>query len=165
MKILITGVAGFIGFHAAKKLIKNYQIIGIDNLNNYYDPELKKARLDELLKLGLEFKEADSSNSYGISLYMLGRAYDFNKQYKEAVENYTSANKFFPSKTNKDIYQKAVLNINLGISLSFIDKDKSKKLLLENLSIFKKKDISEYISTAIKNRIKEAEAILKTLSK
>jgi len=116
-------------------------------------------------KLGLEFKEADSSNSYGISLYMLGRAYDFNKQYKEAVENYTSANKFFPSKTNKDIYQKAVLNINLGISLSFIDKDKSKKLLIENLSIFKKKDISEYISTAIKNRIKEAEAILKTLSK
>ena len=102
---------------------------------------------------------------YGISLYMLGRAYDFNKQYKEAVENYTSANKFFPSKTNKDIYQKAVLNINLGISLSFIDKDKSKKLLIENLSIFKKKDISEYISTAIKNRIKEAEAILKTLSK
>ena len=96
---------------------------------------------------------------------MLGRAYDFNKQYKEAVENYTSANKFFESKTNKDIYQKAVLNINLGISLSFIDKDKSKKLLIENLSIFKKKDISEYISPPIKKRIKDAEAILKTLSK
>lgn len=116
-------------------------------------------------KLGLEFKEADSSNSYGISLYMLGRAYDFNKQYKKAVENYTSANKFFPSKTNKDIYQKAVLNINLGISLSFVDKAKSKKLLIENLSIFKKKDISEHISKSIKKRINEAEVILKTLSK
>ena len=96
---------------------------------------------------------------------MLGRAYDFNKQYKKAVENYTSANKFFPSKTNKDIYQKAVLNINLGISLSFVDKAKSKKLLIENLSIFKKKDISEHISKSIKKRINEAEVILKTLSK
>jgi len=116
-------------------------------------------------KLALEFKEADSSNSYGISLYMLGRAYDFNKQYKEAVEYYTSANKLFPAGTNKDIYQRAVLNINLGITLSFVDKDKSKKLLIENLSIFKKKDISEYITTPIKNRINEAEAILITLSK
>jgi hypothetical protein len=116
-------------------------------------------------KLALEFKEADSSNSYGISLYMLGRAYDFNKQYKEAVEYYTSANKLFPAETNKDIYQRAVLNINLGITLSFVDKDKSKKLLIENLSIFKKKDISEYITTPIKNRINEAEAILITLSK
>ena len=116
-------------------------------------------------KLGLEFKEVDSSISYGISLYMLGRAYDFNKKYKEAVKYFTSANKLFPAETNKDIYQKAVLNINLGISLSFVDKAKSKKLLIENLSIFKKKDISEYISTPVKNRIKEAEAILKSLSK
>ena len=45
-KILITGVAGFIGYHLAEKLLNNnYQIIGIDNLNDYYDPILKQDRL------------------------------------------------------------------------------------------------------------------------
>jgi len=46
MKILITGAAGFIGFSFAKYLLeKDYKIIGLDNLNDYYDPELKYARL------------------------------------------------------------------------------------------------------------------------
>ena len=42
--ILITGCAGFIGFHLSKYLLneKNYKIIGIDNLNSYYDVGLKK---------------------------------------------------------------------------------------------------------------------------
>ena len=45
MQILITGSAGFIGFSLAKKLLeKDLKIIGIDNLNNYYDPSLKEAR-------------------------------------------------------------------------------------------------------------------------
>ena len=48
--ILITGCAGFIGFHLAKRLLlNNYAIIGVDNLNSYYDVNLKKARL-KLLK-------------------------------------------------------------------------------------------------------------------
>lgn len=44
MKILITGIAGFIGYNLAKKLVsnKNNIIIGVDNLNNYYDVRLKK---------------------------------------------------------------------------------------------------------------------------
>ncbi len=51
MKILITGSAGFIGFHLSKKLIKNkFTVIGIDNLNNYYDPNLKRNRIAELKK-------------------------------------------------------------------------------------------------------------------
>ena len=46
MKILITGVAGFIGFHLARKLInKSNIILGIDNINSYYDVSLKKSRL------------------------------------------------------------------------------------------------------------------------
>lgn len=50
MKILITGVAGFIGFHVASKLIsKNFKVIGIDNLNNYYEVSLKKSRLKNIL--------------------------------------------------------------------------------------------------------------------
>ena len=46
MKILITGAAGFIGFHLAKKLIENkISVITIDNLNNYYDVNIKKKRI------------------------------------------------------------------------------------------------------------------------
>ena len=47
--VLVTGIAGFIGFHFAKKLIsKGYPIIGIDNLNDYYDINLKTNRLKQL---------------------------------------------------------------------------------------------------------------------
>jgi UDP-glucuronate 4-epimerase len=46
VKILITGAAGFIGFHLSNLLLdKNYQVVGIDNLNDYYDPKLKEDRL------------------------------------------------------------------------------------------------------------------------
>ncbi len=65
MKILITGVAGFIGYHLVKRLLSmRVHITGIDNLNNFYDINLKKNRL-EILKLeGLKnknffFKELD----------------------------------------------------------------------------------------------------------
>lgn len=50
MKILVTGVAGFIGFHLAKKLLESgNQVYGVDNLNDYYDVGLKQARLEQLL--------------------------------------------------------------------------------------------------------------------
>ncbi|ONI37880.1 capsular biosynthesis protein CpsI [Candidatus Epulonipiscium fishelsonii] len=49
--ILITGSAGFIGFHLSKLLLdKGYKVVGLDNLNDYYDPTLKQSRLDILLK-------------------------------------------------------------------------------------------------------------------
>ena len=49
MKFLVTGAAGFIGFHTSKYLLnRGDAVIGIDNLNDYYDPALKKARLSLL---------------------------------------------------------------------------------------------------------------------
>ena len=51
MTILITGAAGFIGYHLSKNLLdKNKFVLGFDNLNNYYDVSLKKARIESLLK-------------------------------------------------------------------------------------------------------------------
>jgi len=49
MKVLVTGAAGFIGHHLSKLLIKEgYQVVGIDNINDYYDPNLKLARLEDM---------------------------------------------------------------------------------------------------------------------
>ena len=48
-KILLTGAAGFIGYHVAKQLLEQgYQVIGLDNINNYYDIDLKQARINNL---------------------------------------------------------------------------------------------------------------------
>ena len=49
MKILVTGTAGFIGYHLAKKLLnRGDEVVGLDNINDYYDVNLKYARLNEL---------------------------------------------------------------------------------------------------------------------
>lgn len=49
MKILVTGAAGFIGMHTALKLLKRGdEVVGIDNMNDYYDPQLKRDRLAEI---------------------------------------------------------------------------------------------------------------------
>ena len=50
-KILVTGSSGFIGYHVSKKFLENdYQVIGIDSENNYYDINLKAARRNNLIK-------------------------------------------------------------------------------------------------------------------
>ena len=57
MTILVTGNAGFIGFHTAKKLLeRGDSVVGIDNLNKYYDVNLKKSRLKILEKIALKNK-------------------------------------------------------------------------------------------------------------
>jgi UDP-glucuronate 4-epimerase len=60
-KILVTGAAGFIGYHLAKSLLaRGEQVVGIDNLNDYYSVQLKRDRLQQLLpNNGFQFVEAD----------------------------------------------------------------------------------------------------------
>ena len=59
MKILVTGTAGFIGYHLAKKLLdRGDEIVGLDNINDYYDVNLKYARLNEL---GINKKELEDN--------------------------------------------------------------------------------------------------------
>ena len=71
MAILITGVAGFIASHTAEMLLKqNYQVIGIDNLNDYYDTKLKQQNLDILNKYqNFIFEKDDIVTSYCIDKY------------------------------------------------------------------------------------------------
>ena len=65
MNILVTGAAGFIGFHTSLLLLKNHSVFGIDNLNNYYEPSLKKNRL-KILKgfSNFKFYKTDIQNKY-----------------------------------------------------------------------------------------------------
>ena len=69
MKILVTGAAGFIGFHTAKALMgRGDEVVGFDNVNDYYDPTLKEARLAELARL--------SHNSLGAWTFVRGDVAD-----------------------------------------------------------------------------------------
>ena len=75
-KILITGSAGFIGFHLCKALEKNYSLVGIDNLNNYYDKQLKIDRLKQLSK-DFSFFEIDIKSKKDISRLFKTNKFDY----------------------------------------------------------------------------------------
>ncbi len=69
MAILLTGAAGFIGYHVAEALLaRGETVIGVDSLNDYYDPRLKQARLDRLLAhAGFAFQRLDVSDREAVS--------------------------------------------------------------------------------------------------
>ncbi len=69
MKFLVTGAAGFIGFYVCKRLLdKGYSVVGLDNLNDYYEVKLKKDRLAHLIpSTQFKFVEMDLANRDGIS--------------------------------------------------------------------------------------------------
>jgi UDP-glucuronate 4-epimerase len=68
VKILVTGAAGFIGMHVAERLLAaGHQVTGLDNLNDYYDPALKQARLARLRDLpGFVFERLDLADGAGM---------------------------------------------------------------------------------------------------
>ena len=69
MKILVTGAAGFIGFHTAQKLLaRGDEVVGLDNLNDYYDVRLKLARLEILKRMpGFSFVKLDLADRPGMT--------------------------------------------------------------------------------------------------
>jgi UDP-glucuronate 4-epimerase len=68
VKILLTGVAGFIGFHTAQKLLMlGHEVVGLDDLNDYYDVTLKQARLARLTDAHFRFVKLDLADPDGMS--------------------------------------------------------------------------------------------------
>lgn len=92
MKILITGTAGFIGFHLAKKLIdRGDEVIGLDNINEYYDVNLKYGRLQEtgIAEEKLEYNKLLLSSKYNNYKFV-----KLNLEDKENIANLFKKQKF-----------------------------------------------------------------------
>jgi UDP-glucuronate 4-epimerase len=77
--ILVTGAVGFIGYHIARRLLDNgRQVVGLDNMNAYYDPKLKEARLAELSKFkGLHFIKLDLADRAGVAALFKDHRFPF----------------------------------------------------------------------------------------
>lgn len=100
--ILITGCAGFIGYHLSKKLLENtrFKIYGIDNINDYYDTKLKKKRLAILKKQkNFNFEKTDITNQKKID-------FSFKKNQYEVVINLAAQAGVLYSIENPETYLK-----------------------------------------------------------
>ena len=97
MKILVTGSAGFIGFHLSKKLLeRGDEVVGLDNINDYYDVNLKYGRLNEL---GIDANVSSGS-------YICSSKYEKHKFYRVDLTDKNSINAIF-----KDEKFDAVVNL------------------------------------------------------
>ena len=106
MKILVTGCAGFIGYHLCDCLLKNkkLKIFGLDNLNNYYDIDLKKNRLKSLKKnKNFKFSKIDISDEKKITN-------NFKQNKYSIVINLAAQAGVRYSIQNPEVYQKSNIN-------------------------------------------------------
>lgn len=92
MKILITGTAGFIGFHLAKKLLeRGDEVVGIDNINDYYDVNLKYGRLREL---GIAKEKIEENRAVESTLFPKHRFIKLDLADKEEMNRLFKREKF-----------------------------------------------------------------------
>ena len=77
MKFLVTGAAGFIGFHACKRLLQaGHEVVGLDNMNDYYDVNLKQARLDLLQSPLFSFHKIDLADRVRMEQLFVAEKFD-----------------------------------------------------------------------------------------
>jgi UDP-glucuronate 4-epimerase len=78
VKVLVTGAAGFIGMHVSQLLLaRGDQVVGLDNLNDYYDPALKHDRLARLSpKPGFDFVKLDVADRTGMAALFAANKFD-----------------------------------------------------------------------------------------
>ncbi|HXX81573.1 MAG TPA: GDP-mannose 4,6-dehydratase, partial [Thermodesulfovibrionales bacterium] len=79
MKVLVSGAAGFIGFHLSKRILHSGDaVVGLDNMNDYYDVRLKEARLAQLNeKKDFRFVKMSLEDRQGISGLFAAEKFDF----------------------------------------------------------------------------------------
>ena len=130
MNILITGVAGFIGFSAADYFLKNKKnlIFGIDNLDDYYSIKYKKYRLSHLLKnKNFKFKKIDISKKKELKKYFLNKKFDVVMHFAaQAGVRYSLKNPSKYIKVNKEGFE--------NIMNSIIDYNYTKKIIYASSS-------------------------------
>jgi len=126
-KVLLTGAAGFIGFQTAKILLQEgYFVVGVDNLNDYYDVRLKEYRLKLISDPNFVFKKIDIENKS--ELEQLFEEYKF-----DSVINLAARAGVRYSMENPDIYMSTNAQGTLNI-LSLMQKHNVKKLVLASTS-------------------------------
>ena len=130
-KILITGTAGFIGYHLCKSLLEQgHEIFGLDNINDYYDTKLKRDRLEILLKYeGFHFYLADIAN-YNEIMQAVG------EQHIDVVVNLAAQAGVRYSLTNPDIYIKSNINGFYNILEYCRQKDINKLVYASSSSVY-----------------------------
>tara|TARA_B100000073_G_C23674179_1_gene549880 strand:+ start:274 stop:1296 length:1023 start_codon:yes stop_codon:yes gene_type:complete len=133
MNILVTGAAGFIGYHLCKKLIKNgISVVGVDDFNSYYDPNLKYNRKENLLsvaqKLNVKFEIIDSKIEDESSM-----RYIFSKIKPEIVVNLAAQAGVRYSLTNPNAYIKSNL-VGFGVILECCREQKVEHLVYASSS-------------------------------
>ena len=113
----------------------------------------------------LDIKEKNNfekNKSYGISLYKLGISYGMNKEFKKSADLMQKALPYFKESSSKEIYQKSVLEVDLGIITNEFDKKTAEILLKKSIKIIESADICIYISPEVKKRIEIGKNILKS---